>query len=158
MWEPTQDFELLQDGESSLSDIRSTVSQASSKLSFVSTSNFTVHGEGLEWPETDATAVLLAHDELNQRCSVDVSTVDGLGMMIWRCPFKGVLLTLMSTFVSGQVQVMDSFNDSGIVWKRLSMNESQPFWYNTHTGDSVWHDPRGNSAFGAPFPAGRMKS
>ena len=57
---------------------------------------------------------------------------------------------LASTPAAAQVQVMDSFNDSGMVWKRLSMNESDPFWYNTQTGESIWNDPREKAAFGAP--------
>lgn len=60
------------------------------------------------------------------------------------------VLLLFTTAVSGQMRVVDSFNDSGLVWKRLSMNESDPFWYNTQTGESTWDDPRSKTAFGAP--------
>lgn len=74
-----------------------------------------------------------------------------------------VSLALLVTFATSQecaageqrngdkVLVVDSFNDSGMVWKRLSMNESEPFWYNTVTGLSVWDDPREKAAFGTSF-------
>jgi hypothetical protein len=56
-----------------------------------------------------------------------------------------VLGTVRAHFQPGMV-VVDSFNDSGIVWKRLSMNDSL-FWYNTQTGESVWNDPRTKAPF-----------
>ena len=70
----------------------------------------------------------------------------------WRCAslWAASVLLLFITVVSGQMRVVDSFNDSGLVWKRLSMNESDPFWYNTQTGESTWDDPRSKTAYGAP--------
>lgn len=62
----------------------------------------------------------------------------------WMAAFVVVHIT---NFADGQVQVVDSFNDSGLVWKRISVNESEPFWYNTQTGESLWEDPRAKTAF-----------